>query len=398
MPGFEWLGEEERRAVDEVMARGVLFRYEFGDARAGQWKVKEFEEAFARYTGAAHALAVASGTAALKVGLSALGIGPGDEVITQGFTFVATWEAILDTGAEVVFCEVDETLCMDPEDLKRKITPRTRCIVPVHMLGGAARISEIVDIARSRGIAVLEDTAQAVGASVGGKHLGTFGDVGTFSFDSVKTLTTGEGGMVVCAEEEIWRNASEYHDHGHDHRPVGRGNEGRRFIGFNYRMMELQGAIGLEQLKKLPRMLETYRSHHQVLAEAISRVPGAHLREQVDAAGDSCTFISWFMPTEAQARALAMALAEEGAAAVYWGDNTWHTYHNWEHLHAGASVIKSGWPFVRPDGRRLEYAPGALPATEGLLKRCLSWQIMLNWDGQQLEKMVSALEKAAARM
>ena len=123
--------------------------------------------------------AVTSGTAALKVALSALGVGAGDEVITQGFTFVATWEAILDTGAVPVFCEVDETLCLDPDDLKKKITERTKCIVPVHMMGSQARINEIKAIADAKGIPVLEDTAQSAGGFLNGKHLGTIGKVGT---------------------------------------------------------------------------------------------------------------------------------------------------------------------------------------------------------------------------
>lgn len=167
------------------------------------YKVREFEQAFAKYTGAAHAQAVTSGTAALKVALTALGIGIGDEVITQGFTFVATWEAILDVGAVPVFTEVDQTLNMDPTDLEKKITSKTRAIIPVHMLGAPARMKEIKEIADKYGIHILEDTAQATGARLNGQHLGTFGHFGTFSFDSVKTMTTGEGGMVITNDEEL---------------------------------------------------------------------------------------------------------------------------------------------------------------------------------------------------
>ncbi len=140
-----------------------------------------------------------------------------------------------------------------PDDLKKKITPKTRCIVPVHMLGAQARIREIVEIADAHALPVLEDTAQSAGGRIAGRHLGTFGRCGTFSFDSVKTMTTGEGGMVITADEDLWRTMSEYQDHGHDHapNPGGRGGEGRRFIGSNYRMMEIQGAIGIAQLAKL---------------------------------------------------------------------------------------------------------------------------------------------------
>ena len=217
MPGFEIFGEEEKKEIMDVLATGVLFRYEFMDQRKGVFKVREFEQKFAEYCGAGHAQAVTSGTSALKVALSAMGIGPGDEVITQGFTFVATWEAILEVGAVPVFTEVDATLNMDPVDLEKKITPATKCIVPVHMLGGQANIVEILGIGSRHNIPVLEDTAQAAGARIRGKHLGTFGKCGTFSFDSVKTLTTGEGGMIITDDLDLWRSMSEYHDHGHDH-------------------------------------------------------------------------------------------------------------------------------------------------------------------------------------
>ena len=395
MPGFEWLGDEELKAVTEVMQRGVLFRYEFGPQRGDAWRVREFEEAFAKYTGAGFALAVSSGSAALKVALTAMGIGAGDEVITQGFTFVATWEAILECGAKPVFCEINQSMCMDPADLAAKITDKTKCIVPVHMCGAQACIAEIIEIAGQHGIPVLEDTAQASGCTLSGKHVGTFGQMGTFSFDPVKTLTTGEGGMVITDDESLWRNASEYHDHGHDHKPVGRGNEGRRFIGFNYRMMELQGAIGLAQLKKLPRMIETQRKNKSMLKEALTRVPGISFRELPDESGDSATFLTWFMPSAAETDRLAQLLGKHGAAPVPWGQNTWHNYAYWEHLHNGSSAVANGWPFKRPEGD-IAYDPGDLPKTKAILDRCLSWQIMLNWDEAQLQLMTEAVNKSVA--
>lgn len=397
MPGFEILGAEERDAVLEVMDRGVLFRYEFAAERGGVFAVRQFEEAFAAYTGAAHAQAVSSGTAAVKVALAALGVGYGDEVIVPGFTFVATWEAVLDLGAKPVFCEIDETLCLDPKDLAAKITDKTACIVPVHMMGAQAHIAEIVDIAKSRGIPVMEDTAQAAGGTLNGKYLGTFGDMGSFSFDAVKTLTTGEGGMVISDSEDLWRNASEYHDHGHDHKPVGRGNEGRRFIGFNFRMMELQGALGLVQLKKLPSMLATQRKNKAALKQALAEVPGISFREVPDPAGDSATFLSWFMPDAEQTARLAKLLADNGAGAIPWGQNTWHAYPHWEHLHAGASLANKGWPFKRPEGDAV-YTAGDLPKTSDLLQRCLSWQIMLGWDQAKLDAMRQAVKKAVEGM
>ena len=397
MPGFEVFGEEERQQALEVFDTGVLFRYEFGEQRRGVYKVREFEQAFCRYTGATHAQAVTSGTAALKVALAALGVGPGDEVITQGFTFVATWEAILDIGALPVFTEVDTTLNMDPADLEKKITDRTRAIIPVHMLGAQARITEIMAIADRHGIPVIEDTAQAAGARLGGRHLGTFGAIGTFSFDSVKTMTTGEGGMCITSDEELWRNMSEYHDHGHDHvvNPGGRGGEGRRFFGFNYRMMELQGAIGLAQLAKLDSMVAAQKKNKAVLREAAAGIDGVTFRTLLDEEGDSATFLAFMLPDRERAAEVNAVLRGEGVGAINFGENTWHFYPRWEHLVGGRTLCKTGWPFSAHGKRRILYDPDALPASAELMGRTLVYQVPVRMDEAWRDKVVAALARAA---
>jgi 8-amino-3,8-dideoxy-alpha-D-manno-octulosonate transaminase len=399
MAGFEVFGEEEKRQIQDVLDTGVLFRYEFADQRKGVYKVREFEEKFAQYCGTVYALAVTSGTSALKVGLAALGVGPGDEVITQGFTFVATWEAILELGAIPVFTEVDATMNMDPEDLEKKITPKTRCIVPVHMLGAQARIADIVRIADSHAIPVLEDTAQATGGRINGRHLGTFGRCGTFSFDAVKTLTTGEGGMIITADESLWRAMSEYHDHGHDHavNPGGRGGEGRRFIGSNYRMMEIQGAIGLAQLAKLDMMLAEMRKNKARLQEAASVIPGVSFRELVDANGDTATHFSFFLQDREHCRRVNGVLRENGCGAINFAENTWHYYPKWEHLLNGKTLAVGGWPFAEPGGRkRVTYDPAALPASAALMDRNLVYPVSVRMSEERLAAICEALKKAAA--
>ncbi len=345
MPGFEIFGEEEKKEILDVLDTGVLFRYEFNEQRKGIFKVREFESDFAQYCGAQFGQAVTSGTAALKVALAALGVGPGDEVITQGFTFVATWEAIFEVGAIPVFTEIDATLNMDPEDLKKKITPKTKCIIPVHMLGAQANIEEIVAIACAHKIPVREDTAQAAGGRIKGKHLGTFGKCGTFSFDSVKTMTTGEGGMIITDYEEFWRVMSEYQDHGHDHKvnPGGRGGEGRRFIGSNYRMMELQGAIGKAQLKKLDTMIVSQKKNKNILKEAAA-IPGVSFRQLVDETGDTATFFTFSLESREHCQRVNSSLAADGFGAINFADNSWHFYPKWEHLLEGKTVASSGYP------------------------------------------------------
>lgn len=398
MPGFEVFGEEEKREVLEVFDTGVLFRYEFGPQRGDVWKVRQFEEAFARYTGSSYGQAVTSGTAALKVALAALGVGAGDEVITQGFTFVATWEAIFDVGAIPVFAEIDETLNMDPDDLEKKITDRTAAIIPVHMLGAPARVEEIVAIAGRHGIPVIEDTAQAAGGRLHGRHLGTFGACGTFSFDSVKTMTTGEGGMIITDKEELWRAMSEYQDHGHDHavNPGGRGGEGRRFIGFNYRMMEIQGAIGLAQLAKLDSMITEQKKNKALLKEAVGKIPGVTFREILDEDGDSATFLAFMLPDRERAVQVNRVLRDNGAGAINFGENTWHYYPQWEHLLQEKTPSKNGWPFHAHGKRRVVYDPAALPQSAGIMTRTLVYQIPIKLGEEQKNKMVAALNKAAA--
>jgi 8-amino-3,8-dideoxy-alpha-D-manno-octulosonate transaminase len=397
VPGFEVFGAEEKQQVMEVLDSGVLFRYEFAAQRNNVWKVLEFERAFAAYTGANHAQAVTSGSAALKVALTALGIGAGDEVITQGFTFVATWEAILDCGAIPVFTEVDMTLNMDPADLEKKITAKTKAIIPVHMMGAPARIEAIKAIADRHNIPVIEDTAQAAGCRLQGRHLGSFGAVGTFSFDAVKTMTTGEGGMCITSDPALWQRMSEYHDHGHDHvpNPGGRGGEGRPFVGFNYRMMEIQGAIGLAQLAKLDGMVTAQKKNKQFFQEAVSVLSGVEYREILDPAGDSATFISFMLPDRQRTDAVNQVLRQEGVGAVRWSENGWHYYPNWEHLLEGKTPAANGWPFTAHGKRRVIYDPQALPASAAILERTLTYQVPIKLAEEQKVKIAAALKKAA---
>ncbi len=399
MAGFEVFGDEEKKEIQDVLDTGVLFRYEFTEQRKGVFKVRELEEKFAQYCGTGFAQAVTSGTSALKVALAALGVGPGDEVITQGFTFVATWEAILEMGAQPVFTEIDSTLNMAPADLKKKITPKTKCIIPVHMLGAQAKIDEIVEIGKAHAIPVLEDTAQAAGGRIRGRHLGTFGRCGTFSFDAVKTMTTGEGGMIITADASLWRVMSEYQDHGHDHaiNPGGRGGEGRRFIGSNYRMMEIQGAIGLAQLAKLEAMIAAMQKNKAILKEAASAIPGVGFRKLVDEKGDTATHLAFLLQDPEHCRRVNEVLRAEGCGAINFSENTWHYFPQWEHLLNSRTLVISGWPFIGTDGkRRFVYDPESLPDSAEILQRTLVFPISIKMPEERLTSICLALKKAGA--
>jgi len=397
MPGYEWIGEIEKEQINEVLDTGILFRYEFAKERKGIYKVKDFEEQFAHYTGAVYAHAVTSGTAALKVALAAVGVRPGDEVITQGFTFVATFEAIIEAGAVPVPAEIDETLNMDPEDLARKITERTRAVIPVHMLGSPARIQEIIEIARKHNLKVIEDTAQAIGAAVGGKKLGTWGDMGTFSFDFYKTLTTAEGGMVVTNDRELYIRASEYADHGHDHNPeVGRALEGRNFLGFNYRMNELQGALGLAQLSKLDDMIERQQQNQALIRETVASIEGLTMRVLPEKGKDSFTHLCFFLPDALKAKEFHKAITSKGVSAIYFRNNLWHFLPNWEHLLQRKTAWPGPFPFSGPPyGGDMTYSPDMLPQTTSILEKLVVIPIFLQMDEETIRRTVMELQAVA---
>ena len=268
MPGFELIGKEEQEAVNQIFDDGgILFAHGFDTLRKN-FHIREFEAMATRNFNCEHALAVSSGTAAIKVALKALGIKPGDEVITQSFNFIATIEAILDCGAVPVIANVDETLNMDATDCESLITDKTKFLLPVHMLGIPVDMKSIMNIANKYNLKVIEDNCESVGAKYDSKFLGTIGDAGAFSFDFGKVITTGEGGMVVTNDSIIDKNAREYHDHGHENNPkYPRGKDTKTNYGFNFRMTEMQAAVGKVQLNKLNYILEENKKRYIALEE-----------------------------------------------------------------------------------------------------------------------------------
>lgn len=393
MPGFEILGAEERAEVLDTMSSGVLMRYGFDGARQGRWRAVELEEALARRLGSKHVHACSSGTAAVFTALAACGVGAGDEVIVPPFTFVADIEAVLWLGAIPVFAEIDATLCLDPGSVAAVMSPRTKAVLVVHMCGGMARIDALAELCARRGVTLIEDVAQALGASFHGRHLGTFGTAGAFSFDYVKTITCGEGGAVITDDAELHDAVQAFTDHGHDHRGRDRGADLHPILGLNFRISELHAAVGIAQLRKLDEILARQRAHKQFLKEGLADVAGLTFRELPDPAGDSATFLSFFLPTEDRARAAAKRLAEAGVdGCFYWHDNNWHYHRQWEHFRelrspALLAVRKAGW---------LEHLRDLqVPQSDALMGRALSLLIKLGWSesdlAQRLERMRSVL-------
>jgi 8-amino-3,8-dideoxy-alpha-D-manno-octulosonate transaminase len=335
MPGYEVIGAEEQAEVDEVFARGgVLFRHGFDALRNDCFKVRDFELAFAKFMDVPHALAVTSGTSALRVALAVLDLQPNDEVITQSFTFVATAEAIIESRAVPVCCEIDDTFNMDPNDLLLRITNKTRAVIVVHMLGTPARLVEIKKICDDRNIVLIEDSAWGCGGTLHGKALGTWGQMGTYSFDFAKTMTTGEGGMVVFNDTQMFDHAKAWHDHGHENNPaVPRWEDTRSGSGFNYRMMELQGAVGLAQLRKLPQVVAAQRVNRDAVLKEIGELAGITLRTEPEGALGTADAVVFNVPDKAAALRCRAALLSVGISTKILPEaTTWHFAETWTHM------------------------------------------------------------------
>jgi len=391
MPGFEWFGSEERKQVQDVLDTGVLFRYGFDQARQGHWKAKTFETRLAARLGLAHCHLCSSGTAALSVALAACGVGAGDEVIVPPFTFIATVEAVLTAGAVPVFADIDETLCLNPDALEAALTQRTKAVLPVHMCGAAARIDEIKSFCDAKGLILIEDACQSLGATYDGKSVGTFGRIGCFSFDPVKTVTCGEGGAVVTDLSELYEAAAAFADHGHDHIGNDRGLEGHPMLGYNFRISELNAAVGLAQLEKLDRIVQRQRRNKAILKDALKDLPDVRFRSLPDESGDSATFLSFFAPNQERARALIKDFAAAGIdSCFFWYDNNWHYLRNWHHfknLHSPARL-----PLTLLE-RSPDYAGVAVAASDEVMRRSISMLIKLSWSEAELEERATKMRK-----
>jgi len=385
MPGFELFGSEEQSEVNEVLETGIFMRYGFDGPRKGIWKSKELETAICNVFGSKYAQLVSSGTAALTTAMAALGIGYGDEIILPSFTFVASFEAVISVGAIPVFVDVDDTLTLSPNAVRNAITPKTKCIMPVHMCGSMADMDELVAICTAHNLILLEDACQSIGATHKGRKLGTIGDAGTFSFDFVKTITCAEGGAVITNRDDVYIKSDGYSDHGHDHKGVDRGADLHPFVGYNFRISELHAAIGLAQIQKLDQFLDIQKRNHAALKEMLSQVPEISFRRIPDSQGDSCTFLSWFLPTEAITRTVVASLKEQGILAgnFYWFDNNWHYIRKWDHLKEGTTLSA-----LSPEHKAavMQHANKDFSASHAVMNRCISTAIGLLWTEEQIKE------------
>jgi dTDP-4-amino-4,6-dideoxygalactose transaminase len=368
-PGVQLVGNEEIAEVLEVLRSRYLGRYGPDDDPTFGAKVHHLEQAVAQLCGVGYGVAVNSGTSAILTALAALGIGADDEVIVPGFTFIASISAIVYAGALPVLAEIDASFNLDPVDVEARITPRTKAILVVHMLGSPARLAELQAVAQRHGVALIEDCAQAFGATYRGRAVGSYGALGAISFNHFKTITSGDGGMVITDDEALYRRGFAFHDQGHSPLRLDVEIGQRPFLGLNFRMTELSAAVLLAQLRKLDYIRDRLRSNRRLFQELIADVPGLQFRDMPDPEGDLATHLVVLYPTAEIARRVT---AELGSRVL--ANSGWHIYSQMEHLLSQRTASMKGAPFHTDDAGRTrdQYWPGMLPRTDDLVSRAMS--------------------------
>jgi len=392
-PGGMIIDEAEEQAVLEVLRRKRLFRY--GGPGEPYSVVSELEDAFAAKKGTQYAQAVTSGTGALICALRGLGIGPGDEVIVPAYTWIATATAILEVGAIPVIAEVDETLLLDPVDFEAKITPYTKAVAVVHMRGAPAPMDKILPIAKKHGLKVVEDCAQANGATYQGQEVGSFGDAGAFSLQFNKIITCGEGGIVVTNDKNIYERAAMYHDAG---AISGRLNIETLLWGINFRMPEVLGAIALVQLQKLDGLLAAMRARKQMMKAGIAdmmKSKGLEFRKITDPDGDASICMIMLMNTPEEARNVSKALQAEniGAGMVYEREHRdLHVYAHWTPVLNKTSWGGNASPWTNAQ-REIEYDHDMCPRSLELLGRAVHLDVSPLLTNEDVEETIEGVNR-----
>jgi 8-amino-3,8-dideoxy-alpha-D-manno-octulosonate transaminase len=383
MPGFELIGKKEQTAVNDVFEKsgGVLFAHGFDARRNNIFRVRDFETKFAQKLQGRRAAACTSGTAAQYIAMKSLGITAGDEVITQSFTFIATIEAIMACGAKPIIVDINETYNMSPQSLEAAITEKTKLIIPVHMLGNLAEMDEINKIAKRYKIPVLEDACEALGATYKGKSAGLLSDVGVFSLDFGKTITTGEGGMVISNNEDLISKCFKFIDHGHDSDlSLPRGQDTAVAYGFNYRMMELQAAVGLVQIDRLSHIVESNRRHKKIIKDELSAFSDKIKFRKITDEGELADTIIFNLESSKLSDKLVIKLGEEGLGTKNVPDAMrWHFTKYFTQIWENTNYYQNN--------------STAWSISDKLLSRSVSLPIMVNWTESDLNRITNSLKK-----
>lgn len=407
-PGANWINEEELKLVDEVIRSHSPFRYYGPDL---QHMVDRLEAAFRLKTEVNHALGVNSGTAALHIVLAAFGIGPGDEVLVPGYMWVSCLSAIVRLGAIPVLVDIDNTFCINPEDLKAKISPRSKAILCVHMSGASGHIDQIAAIAAQNKLYLLEDCAQAAGGSFKGKPLGSFGDAAIFSFQLNKNMTSGEGGMIVCKDKSIYQRCFAIHDLGYPRNESGRldtQNEEFQLWGMGARMSELTGAFALAQLGKLDKIVGSMHQSKWRIRNALSSIKGLEFRDIPSPDGDTGPFLITMYPTPQLCQAFTEELrhcgikGQPGSLACItmreWG---LHWYFNNHSLVNKKSISSEGFPWSHPKNdfsRSIHYNKGTLTHCDYLYDHAALLTIASNLTDEDCDQIITAFRLVSEKI
>ncbi len=381
--------------VVEVLRKGALFRY-YG--RQAPTYVRQLEQYACDYYGVQHALAVNSGTGALCTAMSALGIGPGAEVIVPAFLWVATVSAVVQNNAIPVLCEIDDSFNMDADDLARKITDRTRLIAVVHMAGAPCNMEAILRVADKHHIPVLEDCAQCNGGSFQGRKVGTFGQVGMFSLQINKNCTAGEGGLLITDDEALYTRLVAAHDLGVPWKQNQPDEKGDVYAwGQGRRMGELAGAVANVQLRKLPEVVAHMRASKQCIKDGLGKMAGVSVRRLNDPEGDTGPFLILTFDDKSWAVRVADALTGAGMENVFHlSAYGLHIYHKIRSLVELVPLSPAGNPWSLPQnaGRPHAYAKGTCPRSDDLFDRSVIITIPSRLTTQQEEGMVQTIRSA----
>jgi 8-amino-3,8-dideoxy-alpha-D-manno-octulosonate transaminase len=393
-PGGNLIDQDEEASVLETLRARRLFRY-YGPVE-GASKVEQLENEFAAFMGTRHGLAVTSGTAALICGLQGIGIGPGDEVIVPAYTWIASAASVLAVGGVPVVAEIDESLTLDPSDVEAKITPYTKAIMPVHMRGAPCNMGALMTVANRHGLKVIEDTAQADGASFRGRRLGSIGDVGCFSLQFNKILTSGEGGMVITDSEEVWKRAVMYHDvigGMRNHIPME-----ENLWGINFRMPELLAAVMLVQLRRLEGLLASMRARKRMLIHGMSdiaRRKGVQFQQVVDPEGDASVACIFFLESPAAAIRVAEALNAENidAGVLYQPEHMdYHIYAHWLPILEQRTWTANSGPW-RWAQREIRYRADMCPRSLDLLGRAVHLDVNPLETNEDIEETIEGVNR-----
>jgi 8-amino-3,8-dideoxy-alpha-D-manno-octulosonate transaminase len=387
-PGIHHIGQEEIDAVTNVLRNQSPFRF-YGPKPT--FEARQFEEEFARYVGMKYCITVSNGTTALQVALSALKVGPGDEVIMPGYFWVSTAGAVVRIGAIPVLADVDDSMSMDPADLENKISERTKAVIVVHMGGVIGQMDKTLEICKSRKIPVLEDCAQAAGTSQFGKMAGSFGDMSIFSFQINKNMTCGEGGAVLTNDQNLYERAFGIHDTGYIKDQDGNFVLDRpelQLWGIGCRISDLAAAMARAQLKKLPDIIQRMRSFKHELTEILTHYQGVRIRENPDPSGESGGFLKMTFETREKSYAFKEQLIKNGIKVAHSGFypihmEEWglHIYYNLPALvHKQPSMgSRSVWELHENSfARDYTYDKGTLPHLDMLIEKTVLFCIASN--------------------